>query len=106
MTVPDPEAGSLPSSSAPVAPGPGVRTELIVLVGAALAMADHPHRAGSASALVGAAQFLVGAAAAPLVGAAGSTSAVPMAITMALLECAALATFMVLTGRSPVLAGR
>jgi hypothetical protein len=39
MTVPDHEAGSLPSSSAPVAPGPGVRTELIVLVGALSAFA-------------------------------------------------------------------
>ncbi len=48
-----------------------------------LALADHPEHAGSASALLGTAQFLVGAGVAPLVGLAGSSSAVPMAATMA-----------------------
>lgn len=48
-----------------------------------LALADHPEHAGSASALLGTAQFLVGAGTAPLVGLAGSRSAVPMAATMA-----------------------
>ena len=37
----------------------------------ALALADHPRVAGSASALLGVLQFIVGAAAAPLVGVAG-----------------------------------
>ena len=48
-----------------------------------LALADHPDHAGSASALLGTAQFIVGAGVAPLVGLAGSSSAVPMAATMA-----------------------
>lgn len=65
----------------------------------ALAMADHPHQAGSASALIGATQFLVGATAAPLVGVAGSSTAMPMAITIACLGSAALTTFVVLTRR-------
>ena len=38
----------------------------------ALAMADHPDRAGSASALLGLCQYVFGAAAAPLVGMAGT----------------------------------
>jgi DHA1 family bicyclomycin/chloramphenicol resistance-like MFS transporter len=49
----------------------------------ALAMAHQPHAAGSASALFGLGQFGVGAAAAPLVGIAGSHTAVPMAVTIA-----------------------
>ena len=48
-----------------------------------LTLADHPEHAGSASALLGTAQFLVGAGVAPLVGLAGSRSAVPMAAAMA-----------------------
>lgn len=39
-----------------------------------------PHAAGSASALLGTAQFLVGAVASPLVGVAGEHTAVPMAV--------------------------
>ncbi|MEU3192251.1 multidrug effflux MFS transporter [Streptomyces sp. NPDC006992] len=39
-----------------------------------------PHAAGSASALLGTSQFLVGAAASPLVGVAGEQTAVPMAL--------------------------
>ena len=55
----------------------------------ALALADHPAIAGSAAALLGVAQFLIGAAAAPLVGVAGTHSAVPMAITIAAMTVAA-----------------
>ncbi len=39
-----------------------------------------PHAAGSASALLGTAQFLIGAIASPLVGVAGERTAVPMAV--------------------------
>ncbi|KAB8164674.1 Bcr/CflA family multidrug efflux MFS transporter [Streptomyces sp. 3MP-14] len=39
-----------------------------------------PHAAGAASALLGATQFFVGAAASPLVGVAGEETAVPMAV--------------------------
>jgi MFS transporter, DHA1 family, multidrug resistance protein len=49
----------------------------------ALALGDHPDRAGSASALLGLCQFLFGAAAAPLVGVAGTATAVPMAVVIA-----------------------
>lgn len=42
-----------------------------------------PHAAGSASALLGTSQFLVGAVASPLVGIAGEKTAVPMALTQA-----------------------
>ncbi|GAA2087198.1 multidrug effflux MFS transporter [Streptomyces albiaxialis] len=42
-----------------------------------------PHAAGSASALLGTSQFLVGAIASPLVGIAGEQTAVPMALVQA-----------------------
>ena len=50
-----------------------------------LAMAPHPHVAGSASALLGGLQSSVGALVAPLVGIAGTDSAVPLAIIIAAL---------------------
>ena len=49
----------------------------------ALALADHGHRAGAAAALLGAAQFAVGALIAPLAGLGEPGSAVPMAATIA-----------------------
>jgi DHA1 family bicyclomycin/chloramphenicol resistance-like MFS transporter len=68
---------------------------------AALALADHPRTAGSASALLGLTQFAAGALAAPLAGVAGSHSALPMAIVMATLPLAGLACLLVLA-RPPV----
>jgi MFS transporter, DHA1 family, multidrug resistance protein len=69
----------------------------------ALALADHPDRAGSASALVGLSQYLFGAAAAPLVGVAGTGTAVPMALVIAVSSAAAVAAFRVLaSGPLPV----
>jgi DHA1 family bicyclomycin/chloramphenicol resistance-like MFS transporter len=56
----------------------------------ALAMAHQGHAAGSASALFGLGQFGVGAAAAPLVGIAGSDTAVPMALVIAVCGVASL----------------
>ncbi|MEW2417916.1 multidrug effflux MFS transporter [Streptomyces sp. NPDC046866] len=56
----------------------------------ALALMRTPHAAGSASALLGTASFLVGAVASPLVGIAGEGTAVPMAVVQ--LACALLAT--------------
>jgi len=56
----------------------------------ALALADHGAVAGTASALLGVIQFLVGAIAAPLVGIAGPDTAVPMGIVMAVLALGAL----------------
>ena len=65
----------------------------------ALALSEHTETAGSASALLGLMQFVVGAAAAPLVGVAGADDARPMAITIAALAAGALVQFVVLTGR-------
>jgi DHA1 family bicyclomycin/chloramphenicol resistance-like MFS transporter len=50
--------------------------------GTALALASHSERAGSASGLIGAAQFAIGAAAAPLVGVAGPRTILPMGIVI------------------------
>ena len=50
---------------------------------AALALAEHGERAGAASALLGASQFAVGAAVAPLTGLGEAGSALPMAATIA-----------------------
>jgi DHA1 family bicyclomycin/chloramphenicol resistance-like MFS transporter len=66
----------------------------------ALALADHPTVAGTASALLGMGQFVIGALVAPVVGAAGTDSAVPMASVMVALALAALAARH-LAGRAP-----
>jgi DHA1 family bicyclomycin/chloramphenicol resistance-like MFS transporter len=55
-----------------------------------LALAGHPRTAGSASALLGVLQYVVGALAAPLVGVAGPGNALPMAVVIAALGIAAL----------------
>ena len=49
----------------------------------ALALAEHGQRAGAAAALLGAAQFVIGAVVAPLTGLGEAGSAVPMAATIA-----------------------
>ncbi|MEA2385725.1 MAG: transporter, family, multidrug resistance protein [Solirubrobacteraceae bacterium] len=54
----------------------------------ALALDDVPRIAGSASALLGAIQFAIGAAVAPLVGVAGTATAVPVAIVIATMTIA------------------
>jgi DHA1 family bicyclomycin/chloramphenicol resistance-like MFS transporter len=56
----------------------------------ALALAEHGAVAGTASALLGVTQFLVGGLAAPLVGLGGTGSAVPMAVVMLTLACGAV----------------
>jgi MFS transporter, DHA1 family, multidrug resistance protein len=56
----------------------------------ALALADHADVAGTASAVLGVGQFLIGAVVAPLVGAGGTDSAVPMAAIMTAAAVAAL----------------
>jgi DHA1 family bicyclomycin/chloramphenicol resistance-like MFS transporter len=55
----------------------------IMPMATALAMNDHPERAGSASGLLGFTQFTLGSAVVPLVGIAGAGTALPMVITMA-----------------------
>ncbi|MFF3453776.1 Bcr/CflA family multidrug efflux MFS transporter [Streptomyces sp. NPDC002730] len=62
----------------------------------ALALMRTPHAAGSASALIGTASFLIGAVASPLVGIAGESTAVPMAVVQLASALAALGCFLVL----------
>ncbi len=63
----------------------------ILPMATALAMNDHPQRAGSASGLLGFTQFALGSAVAPLVGIAGPGSAIPMAVAMPACSLAAIA---------------
>jgi MFS transporter, DHA1 family, multidrug resistance protein len=64
----------------------------------ALALSGRPANiAGSASALFGLIQYVIGAAVAPLVGLAGSHSAVPMALVIAASAVAAVVVLAVLT---------
>ncbi|MEN3284633.1 MAG: transporter, family, multidrug resistance protein [Solirubrobacteraceae bacterium] len=71
---------------------------LVLPNSAALALADHPRTAGSASALLGLAQFAIGAVAAPLAGVGGSHTALPMGIVVAVLPMAGLACLFGLAG--------
>jgi DHA1 family bicyclomycin/chloramphenicol resistance-like MFS transporter len=70
---------------------------------AALALSGRPaNLAGSASALFGLTQYVIGAAAAPLVGVAGSRSAVPMTLVIGVSALAALLVLATMTrGRRP-----
>jgi DHA1 family bicyclomycin/chloramphenicol resistance-like MFS transporter len=71
---------------------------------AALALDAHPEAAGTASALLGLLQFVFGAAAAPLVGLGGASTALPMAIVIAAVSVAAILTryLLVRPSRGPV----
>ncbi|WP_367138567.1 multidrug effflux MFS transporter [Saccharothrix sp. HUAS TT1] len=62
----------------------------------ALALNDHGAVAGSAAALIGLVQHLLGAVAAPFAGVAGAVNALPMAVTITVLGVAALLSFAVL----------
>jgi DHA1 family bicyclomycin/chloramphenicol resistance-like MFS transporter len=66
---------------------------------AALALADHPRTAGSASALLGLSQFAIGAIAAPLAGVGGSHTALPLAIVAATLSVSSVLCLLVLARR-------
>ncbi|RNF86833.1 multidrug effflux MFS transporter [Streptomyces botrytidirepellens] len=59
----------------------------------AQALMRTPHAAGSASALLGTSTFLLGAVASPLVGIAGETTAVPMAVVQLVCALAAMGCF-------------
>jgi DHA1 family bicyclomycin/chloramphenicol resistance-like MFS transporter len=68
----------------------------------ALALSGRPEQAGSASTLFGVLQYLFGAVAAPLVGASGAGTAVPMVALMCGLTLTGLVTFALLNaGRAP-----
>lgn len=64
--------------------------------GTALAMEKYGHSAGSASALLGLFSFIFGAVFAPLVGIAGSNTALPMGIIIAITDVSALVFYLVL----------
>lgn len=64
-----------------------------------LTLADHPEHAGSASALLGTSQFLVGGFAAPLVGIGGGRTALPMGLTMVSATLVGLVAFALLWRR-------
>jgi DHA1 family bicyclomycin/chloramphenicol resistance-like MFS transporter len=63
----------------------------------ALAMSRHPEAAGSASAVLGVLTFLVGGLMAPLVGAGGSASVLPMVTVMAAASVLAVILFATMT---------
>lgn len=73
---------------------------LILPNATALALAAHGQRAGSASALLGALQYVVGALVAPLVGIAGTGTALPMAILIAILSLGASVSYVALARSS------
>jgi DHA1 family bicyclomycin/chloramphenicol resistance-like MFS transporter len=69
---------------------------LILPNATALAVAEHGTRAGSALALIGGLQYVVGAVVAPLVGIAGTGTMLPMAIVIAALSLGAGLSFVTL----------
>ncbi|WP_410571597.1 multidrug effflux MFS transporter [Amycolatopsis sp. cmx-4-61] len=70
---------------------------LVMPNASSLALAAQARSAGAASALLGVLQFVVGAAATPLVGLGGPGTAVPMAATMAGFAALALVAYLALT---------
>ncbi|MEU0469558.1 Bcr/CflA family multidrug efflux MFS transporter [Amycolatopsis sp. NPDC006131] len=72
---------------------------LVMPNASSLALAEHPHNAGAASALLGVMQFVVGGLATPLVSIGGEASAVPMGVVMAAFAVVALVVFGTLTRR-------
>ncbi len=69
---------------------------LILPNATALALGAHGQRAGSALGLLGAFQYVVGALVAPLVGIAGTGTALPMAILIAILSLGASIAYLAL----------
>ena len=67
----------------------------------ALALAAHPNAAGTASALLGTLQFVLGGGTAPLVGLGGAASATSMAAVIAVLAVLAALSCAALTRRVP-----
>jgi DHA1 family bicyclomycin/chloramphenicol resistance-like MFS transporter len=65
----------------------------------ALTLADHPEVAGSASGVLGVIQFILGAAIAPLVGIAGTATALPLGLAIA--ACGAAGLISLALSRSP-----
>jgi len=78
---------------------------MILPTSTALALSNYPERAGTASALLGLLQYLVGGLAAPLVGLAGEDTAVPLGVVAASASTGACLVFAVLVV-PPILAHR
>jgi MFS transporter, DHA1 family, multidrug resistance protein len=78
---------------------------LVLPTSTALALSDYSERAGTASALLGLLQYLVGGLAAPLVGLAGEETAVPLGLVTACASAGACLVFVILVV-PPVLARR
>ena len=66
---------------------------MVFPVASAVALAEYPQQAGAASSLFGLAQFIAGAIAAPLVGIAGETSAIPLGIVVLTASSSACVVF-------------
>ena len=66
---------------------------LVFPTSTALALADHPDRAGAASSLLGLGQYVMGAIVAPLVGLAGEDTAVPLGVVAVSCSAAAAVIF-------------
>lgn len=64
---------------------------------AALALAEHPQVAGSASGLMGVSQFIIGAAVSPLVSIGGTGTALPLAVIMASVSLCGVLMFTFMT---------
>lgn len=73
---------------------------LVMPNASSLALSEHAHTAGSASALLGVMQFVIGGLATPLVN-LGGASAVPMGAIMAGFALAALLVFVTMTRQVP-----
>ncbi len=73
---------------------------------AALALSGHPEAAGSASALLGLARFLLGSLTSPLVGVAGPSTAVPFALVIAACVLLGSITVAMTSGRQVLASGQ
>lgn len=75
---------------------------IVTTTGFSLAMQNQSRSAGSASALLGLLPFIFGAVTAPLVGIAGSSTAIPMGIVIAVCEIGAVACYVTLARQRPI----
>ena len=69
--------------------------------GSSLALQDWGHVAGSASALLGLISMVLGAVAAPLAGIAGSNTALPIGLVIAVADVGAVALYAIWRWRQP-----
>ncbi|KZE03333.1 Multidrug resistance transporter Bcr/CflA family [Bacillus mycoides] len=78
----------------------GSSVGVVTTPGFSLAMRNQKQAAGTASALLGLFQYILGALVAPLVGIGGSNTAIPMGIVIALCEAGAVLCFIFMANRS------